>query len=69
MDDSQEKSRANRFARDHAGLCADCVNAEPIQSNRGSLFLLCRLSRSDPRFSKYPRLPVWACSGHVPRSA
>jgi hypothetical protein len=46
------------------GLCADCRHAERIRSNKGSVFLLCGLSRTDPRFPKYPRLPVLACDGY-----
>jgi hypothetical protein len=49
--------------RDCAGLCADCVHARSVESSRGSVFLLCELSRSDPRFAKYPRLPVLSCPG------
>lgn len=45
------------------GLCADCVNAKKIASSKGSEFLFCELSKSDPRFPKYPRLPVVSCSG------
>ena len=51
-----------------SGLCATCRHAEVITSDRGSQFLLCGLSRSDPRFAKYPRLPVLACSGWTPKS-
>ena len=47
-----------------AGLCADCVHATRIYSDRGSLFFRCELSRTDPRFPKYPRLPVLHCSGY-----
>jgi hypothetical protein len=47
-----------------AGLCADCVNAQRITSERGSEFILCRLSFIDARFAKYPRLPVVECAGH-----
>jgi len=46
------------------GLCADCRHAERVGSSKGSVFLLCRLSRTDPRFPKYPRLPVVACAGY-----
>jgi hypothetical protein len=53
-----------KTARDTAGLCADCQNARPVKSNRGSLFLLCELSKTDPRFPKYPRLPVLNCPGY-----
>lgn len=47
-----------------AGLCARCVHARVIESDRGSRFLLCALSRTDPRFRKYPTLPVTLCAGH-----
>ena len=46
------------------GLCADCVHARRLESAKGSQFLLCQLSQSDPRFPKYPRLPVLNCSGY-----
>jgi hypothetical protein len=46
------------------GLCAHCLHARPIESAKGSQFLLCQLSQSDPRFPKYPRLPVLTCSGY-----
>jgi hypothetical protein len=49
---------------ERAGLCADCVHARSVESDRGSIFLLCELSRSDPRFTKYPRLPVLSCTGY-----
>jgi hypothetical protein len=45
------------------GLCGHCVHAHVIRSNRGSVFYLCRLSATDPRFPKYPRLPVLRCEG------
>jgi hypothetical protein len=50
-----------------AGLCANCVNARRIESDRGSIFIMCQLSFQDSRFAKYPRLPVLNCSGYVPR--
>jgi hypothetical protein len=45
------------------GLCGQCANARLIESRRGSRFLLCDLSRVDPRFPRYPRLPVLRCRG------
>jgi hypothetical protein len=48
------------------GLCAMCVNARIIESRRGSRFWLCALSKVDPRFPKYPPLPVVRCSGYTP---
>jgi hypothetical protein len=49
-----------------AGLCSNCVHAQTIRSDRGSTFLRCGLSDTDPRFPKYPRLPVIECSGWKP---
>jgi len=49
-----------------AGLCATCKYAAAIQSDRGSIFLRCALSFKDPRFAKYPRLPVLNCKGWEP---
>jgi hypothetical protein len=54
---------ANRD-KDNLGLCADCKFAQRIASSKGSIFLLCGLSKTDPRFPKYPRLPVLTCSGY-----
>jgi hypothetical protein len=48
------------------GLCAKCIHARLIASAKGSQFLLCQLSQSDPSFPKYPRLPVLSCSGYSP---
>jgi hypothetical protein len=50
-----------------AGLCSHCRHARLIESSKGATFLLCELSKTDPRFSKYPRLPVLACPGYEPR--
>jgi len=47
-----------------AGLCADCRHARTISSDRGSAFVMCQLSASDPTFPKYPRLPVLSCAGY-----
>jgi hypothetical protein len=49
----------------NAGLCANCVNARRIESSRGSVFVLCQLSAIDPRYPKYPQLPVLSCAGYV----
>ena len=47
------------------GLCFDCLHAQRIQSARGSTFYRCKLSDTDPRFPKYPRLPVIRCAGYA----
>jgi hypothetical protein len=49
-----------------AGLCGRCAHALIIRNDRGSRFYLCRLSATDPRFPKYPPLPVRRCTGFVP---
>jgi hypothetical protein len=46
------------------GLCSDCRHARTIFSDRGSAFVMCQLSASDPTFPKYPRLPVLSCAGY-----
>ncbi len=53
-----------RAAAVKAGLCATCKHAQVNRSDRGSVFYFCRLSASDARFPKYPRLPVVACAGY-----
>jgi hypothetical protein len=54
--------------RAKAGLCAECRHSRPMESDRGAIFLLCQLALTDPRFLKYPRLPVLVCSGYAPKS-
>ena len=51
------------------GLCADCEFMRKIQSDRGSVFYQCRLSATNPKFPKYPRLPVLTCEGYRPTPA
>jgi hypothetical protein len=48
----------------NAGLCADCIHARSVKSDRGSMFLFCELSAHDRKFPKYPRLPVLSCEGY-----
>lgn len=45
------------------GLCSACVHARTVPGARGSRFWLCELSRSDPRYRRYPPLPVLTCAG------
>jgi len=57
---------AQSDARPDPGLCASCAHAREIASSRGSTFIRCDLSFVDPRFPRYPALPVLACSGYAP---
>jgi hypothetical protein len=49
-----------------AGLCSGCHHARTILSDRRSVFVMCQLSAVDPKFPKYPRLPVLSCPGYSP---
>jgi hypothetical protein len=47
-----------------AGLCDSCRHQQLVRNTRGSTFSLCRRSREDPAYPRYPRLPVVACPGY-----
>ena len=50
--------------RARVGLCAACRHRRPVESAKGSTFLLCRRSETDPGYPRYPRLPVVECPGY-----
>ena len=52
--------------RARVGLCLTCQFSRVIVSDRGSRFYFCERSKTDPRFPKYPALPVLACLGYEP---
>jgi len=37
-----------------------------VRTERGSAFYRCARAAEDPRFPKYPRLPVIRCAGYEP---
>ena len=45
-----------------AGLCATCIHRE-LKASARSVFLRCKLADVDPRFLRYPPLPVYGCPG------
>jgi hypothetical protein len=47
-----------------AGLCASCVYVHVIETRQGSRFYRCRRAETDPRYRRYPHLPVLACPGY-----
>jgi hypothetical protein len=49
------------------GLCATCAWARAVVTRKGGRFTLCARAEDDPRFEKYPGLPVLACGGYEPR--
>jgi hypothetical protein len=50
--------------RSKVGLCASCRFARRVHSAKGSEFILCGRSESDPAYPRYPRLPVERCAGY-----
>ncbi len=52
-----------------AGLCPACEYVRMIESSRGSRFVLCERSKTDPAYPKYPPLPVIRCAGFVRKKA
>src|SRR5919106_2113703 len=48
------------------GLCGTCRHSRIVESRRGSTFRLCERSATDPRFPRYPTLPVLECIGYEP---
>jgi hypothetical protein len=51
---------------DEVGLCATCRQARRVESRRGSVFFLCGRADADPRYARYPRLPVRECGVRAP---
>ena len=50
--------------RDAVGLCRRCVHARQVPS-RTAVYWRCTLAETDPRFERYPRLPILTCAGFV----
>ncbi len=47
-----------------AGLCDSCAHQRLVHNTRGSTFSLCRRSREDSAYPRYPRVPVLECPGY-----
>jgi hypothetical protein len=63
MNDSPRDRQPNPAA----GLCASCRHVTVVVTDRGRAFVRCRRSVDDPRFLRYPVLPVIACPGYERR--
>lgn len=46
------------------GLCSICRHVRVTGNRRGSRFYLCGRSVHDPRWPRYPVLPVLRCTGY-----
>jgi hypothetical protein len=51
--------------REVAGLCGRCTHALIRPTNKGTTYLRCDRAGSDPRFPRYPRLPMISCPGFI----
>ena len=49
---------------DKNSLCFSCDHGNYIVSGKDSSFLQCRKHFTDPRYPKYPLLPVFTCGGY-----
>ena len=63
MSDAPRDREPNLPPVARTSLCARCRHVQLIESAKGSVFLLCSLAKTDPRFPKYPPQPVLACRG------
>jgi hypothetical protein len=46
------------------GLCADCGHARALTPRSGSTYYQCLRAEHEPRYPKWPRLPVLSCPGY-----
>jgi hypothetical protein len=60
-----EESRPPPAEGARAGLCDTCIHQQQVRNTRGSTFSLCKRSRDDPAYPRYPRLPVLSCGGYT----
>jgi len=49
---------------DSIGLCLTCRWMRAVTTRRGSTFYRCGRADTDPRFPRYPPLPVRQCVGY-----
>jgi len=49
---------------ERVGLCVTCQHVRVVRSDKDSVFYRCQLAATDPRYPKYPRLPVRQCRGY-----
>lgn len=61
-------SSPERPDREAVGLCFDCQHARRVAGAR-STFFMCERARTDPRYPRYPPLPVRRCPGYEQKPA
>lgn len=50
--------------RERIGLCFTCQHVRLVRTDRDAVFYQCQRAAKDPRYPKYPRLPVLVCPGY-----
>ena len=50
-------------------LCETCCRMREVITPKGSRFLLCELSKTNPAYAKYPPQPVVRCEGYQQKKA
>jgi hypothetical protein len=55
---------SNFSESERVGLCFFCQQIRLVRTDRGSVFYQCQRSATDPRYPKYPRLPILRCPGY-----
>jgi len=50
--------------RQNVGLCLTCRCKRAVTNRRGSVFFRCARADTDPRYVRYPPLPVETCPGY-----
>ncbi len=58
MDSSMQRRAMTR------SFCETCAWMREVVTPKGSRFILCRLSQTDPNYPKYPPQPVVRCDGY-----
>lgn len=49
---------------DSIGLCLSCRWMRAVTTRRGAVFYRCGRADTDPRFPRYPALPMLQCVGY-----
>ena len=49
------------------GLCLSCLYARVIPAKANHVYYFCERSVDDPRYTRYPHLPMLTCDGHAYR--
>ena len=49
-------------------LCESCCWMRAVATPKGSRFLLCQLSKTNPVYVKYPPQPMVVCNGYQPKA-